>query len=282
MKNILLTVSLFIALITCSAVSDYVYTYAVFEARQEEQLTYMALNADRHTKYGGYSVEELGDGYEKPTNFLGKAVIEIPVINQFPELPVGCEGTSAAALLKYIGYDISKTDFTEKYIKKSNDFSYDEKNDILYGPDPNKFFVGDPFEKGYGCYAPVVVNALNDFFAENNSGNKAIKLNELNSADMEKLIDEGVPLIVWASQDMKSYKYRQSSKWIIHNTDIEQQWLGNSHTLVLCGYDSNCYYFMDCNNKKEIIPYSKIGFMNRWEENGSQCIAVKLDKTNMS
>ena len=96
---------------------------------------------------------------------------------------------------------------------------------------------------------------------------------------MEKLIDEGVPLIVWASQDMKSYKYRQSATWIIKDSGAEQQWLGNSHTLVLCGYDNNCYYFMDCNNKKEITPYSKTGFMNRWEENGSQCVAVKLDSS---
>ena len=36
---------------------------------------------------------------------------------------------------------------------------------------------------------------------------------------------------------------------------------------------------MDCNNKKEITPYSKTGFMNRWEENGSQCVAVKLDSS---
>jgi uncharacterized protein YvpB len=279
-KNTLLVTALFISLIACSTVSDYAYTQAVFEARQQEQLTYMELNADKHSKYGGYSVEELGEGYEKPVNFLGKVVINVPVINQFPELPVGCESTSAAAVLKYIGYDVSKTEFTEKYLKCSNDFYYNDKTDTLYGPDPNKVFAGDPFKKGYGCYAPVIVNALNDFFNESGSGNRALELKNLNSADMEKLINEGVPLIVWASQDMKSYKYRQSATWIINDSGIEQQWLGNSHTLVLCGYDNNCYYFMDCNNKKEITPYSKTGFMNRWEENGSQCIAVKLDTSD--
>ena len=276
MKNTLLVAVLFVSLIVCSSISDYAYTEYVYQTRQEEQLLYLSLNADKHSTYGGYTVEQLGEGYEKPTNFLGKAVIDVPVINQFPELPVGCESTSAAALLNYLGYDISKTKFTEKYLKWDDNF-YNDKNEQLFGPDPNKVFAGDPFDWGYGCFSPVIVNSLNDYFADNGIENTAIELKNLNSADMEKLIDEGVPMIVWASRDMKSYKYKQSSSWKVSGTNQEQQWLGNSHTLVLCGYDSNCYYFMDCNDKKEITAYSKIGFMNRWNENGAQCIAVKIN-----
>lgn len=87
-------------------------------------------------------------------------------------------------------------------------------------------------------------------------------------------------MIVWASREMKPYNYRQPAEWIINGTDEQYTWIGNSHTLVLCGYDSNCYYFMDCDDKEEITAYLKERFLNRFEENGRQCVVVKITDNN--
>ncbi|MGN0642798.1 MAG: C39 family peptidase [Huintestinicola sp.] len=276
MKNFLLCAILGIAVLLCTVVIDYVYTDSLYEARLENKAVYASLDADPHRKYSGYTVEEMCEGYELPTESHGKKLINVPIVNQYPEMPVGCEIACTAALLGYLGYeDADKDILAEKYITAST-ASFYESDGILYGPDPNEFFVGDPYGKGFGCYADVVAEGINHFFRNHSSKNIAIVLNNTNSADLERLIDGGVPVIVWASIDMKPYRYNASSEWISDSTGETISWLAGSHTLVLVGYDDNFYYFMDCNDKDEIQAYIKETFLQRWEENGCRSVAVKL------
>ena len=278
MQNKILVLVLGIALAVSSVIADYVYTQSVFEARVEERDKYVRLNVNPHMTYNGYTVEQLAEGYEKPINMFGKIVIDVPVINQHPELPVGCEPVCAAALLQYLGFETDHFDFTDNYLPRDDNFYYDEDK-VSHGPDPRLVFAGDPYEWGYGCNSDVLAEAMNRFFDDNNDTYTALSLDsQLNSADIEKLIDNGVPIIVWASIDMKPFNYRSPSTWIIDTTGEEYTWYGNSHTLVLCGYDNSCYYFMDPNDKEEITPYLKTSFLNRFEENGFQAIAVKIDQ----
>ncbi len=274
MRNTLLVCALFTAVLIITFITDYAYTNQVYESRANEIALYEELNADPHTLYNGYTVEQLGEYYQKPESSFGKVSIDMPVINQFPELPVGCEIAAAASVLNYLGFDIDKVTMAEEYFVYDDSFTYDENGDSR-GPDPYKVFAGDPFSWGYGCFAPVVKDAMNKYFKTLDSGYRAYDLYEMNSADIEKLIDEGVPIIVWATQDMKPFNYRSPAEWYINGTNEKYQWLGNSHTLVLCGYDNACYYFMDCNDKTEIIPYVKGTFLKRFEEAGKQCVVVK-------
>ena len=274
MKNKLLVFTLGVCTAVCTLVADYAYTEQVFSERFAEAERYDSLNADPHMLYGGYTVEELGEGYTKPASVFGKVVMDVPVISQYPELPVGCEVTSAAAVLQYLGFDVDKLYLTDNYLKWDDDFTYDDEM-VSHGPDPYRVFAGNPYNWGYGCFAPVIVDTLNKYFADERVDFEAIQLEEINAADIEKLIDEGVPMIVWASRDMKPYNYREPSQWIINGTQREFTWIGNSHTLVLCGYDNACYYFMDCDDKEEITAYLKESFLNRFRENGSQCVVVK-------
>ncbi len=275
MKNKLLVTTLGIATAVCTVIADYAYTGQVYDERAAEMERYDSLNADPHTLYGGYTVEELGEGYEKPNGVFGKVLLDVPIINQYPELPVGCEITSAAAVLQYLGFDVDKLYLTDNYLICDDNFTYDE-NKESHGPDPYKVFAGDPYDWGYGCFAPVIVDTLNRYFADTDPNYEAMELEEINPADIEKLINEGVPMIVWASRGMKSYNYREPAVWYLNDTGEQFTWIGNSHTLVLCGYDSTCYYFMDCDGKEEITAYLKEQFINRFQENGSQCVIVRI------
>ncbi len=277
MKNKLLVTTLGIATVVCTVIADYAYTGQVYDERAEEVARYDAEGAAPHTLYNGWTVEELGMGYEKPSGVFGKIMLDVPIISQYPELPVGCEITSAAAVLQYLGFDADKLYLTDNYLKCDDNFTYDE-NMVSHGPDPYKVFAGDPYDWGYGCFAPVIVDTLNRYFADTDPNYEAMELEEVNSADIEKLLNEGVPLIVWASRGMKPYNYREPAEWLINETGEPFTWIGNSHTLVLCGYDSNCYYFMDCDDKEEITPYLKEQFLNRFRENGSQCVIVKINE----
>lgn len=275
-KNKVLVTTLAICTAICTVIADYAYTGQIFDERRAEIERYEQLDADPNTLYCGYTVEQLSEGYEKPESVFGTVKIDVPVINQFPELPVGCEITSATAVLQYLGFDVDKIYMTENYLRWDDNFTYNEEM-VSHGPDPYKVFAGNPYNWGYGCFAPVITESLNTFFSHNDPDYEALSLENINEADIEKLLNEGVPMIVWASRGMKPYKYREPAVWLLNDTGEEFTWIGNSHTLVLCGYDNACYYFMDCDDKTEITAYSKESFLNRFQENGSQCVVVKIN-----
>ena len=275
LHNRLISAVLVMCLAAAALCADYVFTQSLYKSRVDEQELYSSLNADPHARYNGYTVEQLGEGYKKPKEFLGKVMLDVPLINQYPELPVGCESVCAAAELQYLGFDVDKSVFAKDYLVSDNNFYYDS-NHISHGPDPRLAFAGDPFSWGYGCSAGVLAKSMNSFFDDFEPTYEAISISGgINSADMEKLIDEGVPVIVWATRGMKPLDYRHPSEWIIDATGEKYVWYGNSHTLVLCGYDNECYYFMDCDDKTEITGYLKERFYNRYEENGYQSVIVK-------
>ena len=278
MRNKILVTVLGIGLGISSVIADYVYTQTLYQQRIDENTTYESLEANPHSEYNGFTIEKIGVGYEKPLLIFNKVVLDIPIINQYPELPVGCEMVSATAVLNYLGFDIDKIDFTENFMPYDDNFFYDNLN-ILHGPDPRLVFTGDPYDWGYGCSSEVLAGAMNSYFDSQSSEYTALSLNgNLNSADIEKLLNEGVPIIVWATVEMKPFNYRKPSEWIIDATDETFCWYPNSHTIVLCGYDSNCYYFMDCNEKTEITQHLKTKFLTRFEDNGFQAVIVKLNE----
>lgn len=141
MKNKLLVATLGICTAVCTIIADYAYTGQVFDERAAEIARYESLNADPHMLYCGYTVEELGKGYTKPSSVFGKVLLDVPVINQYPELPIGCEITSAAAVLQYLGFDVDKLYLTDNYLEWDDNFTYDDEM-VSHGPDPRKVFAG--------------------------------------------------------------------------------------------------------------------------------------------
>ncbi|MGN0665847.1 MAG: C39 family peptidase [Huintestinicola sp.] len=275
MKNFIVCLILGISVLICTMVIDYVYTDSLREQREDNRAIYAFLDADPHRQYCGYTIEEICEGYSLPETSFEKVMINMDVLNQYPEMPVGCEITCGTALLNFLGYDISMSEFADTYVK-INQGTFYENDDTLVGPDPSEYFIGDPYSKGFGCYAPVIVNALNNFFESKSSKNLAIELSDTNTADLERFIDGGVPVIVWASIDMKPFRYKDATEWISDSTGEQILWPAGSHTLILVGYDDNFYYFMDPNNKSEIQKYIKDSFVQRWQEKNCQSIAVKL------
>lgn len=277
-RRIVITVILGIAAAASGIAAYTAYNDKLELDRIYEMIKYTELGADPHGLYSGYSVEELCEGYEKPPHFFDKVLIEdFPVISQYPELPTGCEITCGAALLQYLGFDADKVALCDMFMRQNDNFYMDDRN-ILHGPDPEYSFAGDPRGHGYGCYEKVIADALNSYFMSEGESEKyeAVTLPGLNTADMEKLLDKGVPVIVWASGEMEVYRYSDQSKWVITGTTREVEWLGNSHTLVLVGYDQNAYYFMDCGETSAIVPYSKEAFSLRFAEHGRRACAVKI------
>lgn len=93
------------------------------------------------------------------------AWIDVPYLSQQNVLPTGCELVSAVMVLNYYGYKIDPITFAE--LVPQSPVPYDGGGYYI-GSDPNEAFLGDPrTNHAYGCYAPVIVNAMNCIANEN-------------------------------------------------------------------------------------------------------------------
>lgn len=118
-----------------------------------------------------------------------KIIIQAPYIDQSGRYPTGCESVSAVMLLQHLGIDITVDEFIETYLEKK---AFEEKDGILFGPDPRKYFCGSPYdEDAFGCYAPVIVNALEKVFLDMKSGKRSTRREE---AAYRAVDETGTPL----------------------------------------------------------------------------------------
>ncbi|MDR0946829.1 MAG: C39 family peptidase [Ruminococcus sp.] len=272
-------------------VSDYTETTAIEEERMAEAAEYTEIGALRNVRFGGYTIDEMISSFEdvgtapEKSLFSGKRLIEVPLINQYPLLPCGCEIASTVSLLNLLGYNTTLQSFTDGFINHTtnvgNDYGFtrikaqnSNEEDTLIGPDPKEVFIGNPYGWGYGCKAPVISTAINEYFTTAQSDFKALDVYDLKAPDFKRLINGGIPVIVWATLDMESFDYRDPSVWTVEETGETITWYKGSHTLLMCGYDADAYYFMDPNDKETIIPYPQKLFLTRFEEAGSQAVLV--------
>ena len=160
-------------------------------------------------------------------------------INQFsnlggPILPTGCEATSLAIVLQYLGFRVTKNELADKYMPKGK----------VGKTDPNVAFVGSPYsESPYGCYAPVIVKTANNYF--NTKNNNKYSVNNLTGTNIEnihKQIDEGNIVIMWMTI---GYPYYQNKWTLNYGTKTSKEgkgtysfiWYGYQHCVAVIGYN---------------------------------------------
>lgn len=202
-----------------------------------------------------------------PSDNLSDKVLSVPVIAQFPDFPTGCESVSAVMALRYYGATISVDDFVDQHLPKSNNFW--RENGVLHGPNPNRYFIGDPASKNsYGCMAPVIEKALISYFGS------ADRVKNTTGESLSSLcttyIDQGVPVLVWATIGM--IETEGSDSWKLEDGSTFT-WPKNEHCMVLIGYDKQRYYFNDP-YRGTVKSYARALCEARYEDLGMQSIAI--------
>lgn len=198
-----------------------------------------------------------------------KNIIATPYINQTPKYPTGCESVSAVMLLQYLGYSITPEEFIDIYLEKKE---FEKKEGILYGPDPNKYFCGSPYdENSFGCYAPVLKRAIEKVVKED-----YLVIDETDT-DLEELkreyLDQGMPVIFWACIKMREPIVGPS--WVLFETEEEFTWISNEHCMLLVGYDDEGYYFQDPDENRGLMHYEKKLVENRHKAQYNMAIGMK-------
>lgn len=182
--------------------------------------------------------------------------------------PTGAESICAVMLLQNAGYDISVQEFIDNHLNVG--YLYKE-NGVLYGPHPSEAFIGDPTSRyGYGCYAPVIVHALNQVLTDVDT---AVDLTDTDfSTLLTDYINHDIPIAIWATMNM--IDTHDGTQWIVAKTGETYTWKQNEHCLVLIGYDTEYYYFHDPFQKETVISYERELVETRFREMGCQAVAI--------
>lgn len=169
----------------------------------------------------------------------GYTLIDVPPLSQYPAFPTGCESVTAVMALRHAGIPIRVEDFVDRYLPCDDTFY--EADGVLYGPDPYATFVGDPRStRSYGCMAPVIEGAL--LSCVGRGGGVMNTTGEDLAALCQTYIDNGVPVILWATMEMRPVG--SGRMWFLPD-GRQFVWPSGEHCLLLVGYNENEYLFND-------------------------------------
>jgi uncharacterized protein YvpB len=201
--------------------------------------------------------------------FVTELYIPVGTIKQGPELPNGCEITSLTSVLNYFGYEVSKTEMSDVYLQKQ---PFKWRNNKLYGADPYQAYAGDPRLEpgGFFTFAPPIVKAANQYIAEVGGTGKAFDISGSTREEIVEQLDNGFPVVIWITIDLQKPSVNHS--WYIHDTEEYFSAIGNSHTVVLNGYDENNVHVMD--PLKGQVTYNANTFFDSYHARGSHAMIV--------
>ena len=185
--------------------------------------------------------------------------LNVENILQTPELPNGCEITSAAIVLNYLGFGIDKVTLAENYLPMHIPY---------WEADPEVEFMGSPADElSFYCLPGAITTAVNTYLDEQGSTYSARDITSAEPARLEMYLAQGTPVLVWATRAFTEPLYNYTF------TLADGSWpYSNSHCLVLTGYDEDNHYFAD--PMQEITKIDRDTFALRYEELGSHAVVI--------
>ena len=191
-------------------------------------------------------------------------VLPVAYISQLPELPTGCEITSLAEVLNYLGYQVDKEYLAEHDLKMLDDLDGSFNN----------YFIGSPWDvTGWGCFAPAITNAANKYLTSIKSPKKAYNITGSTLSQLLTEIQNGNPVIVWITTNL-------DERTLFDNIELNNgtifKWPENEHCVVLTGYNLNSPQTVTVADPLAGIverTYSK--FNSRYNELGKRAVVIK-------
>lgn len=200
--------------------------------------------------------------------------LKVPIHEQCPDFPTGSEIMASMAILDFYQIAPDPKTFAKKYITygalEEGESRYGERT---YGPHPNDAYLGDPTSQyAYGCYSGTMIRALNHYFTEKQLPYEIYKItNEKLGTAVEMTIGRGVPLCIWVTTDLTEPEIFAS--WYLRESGDLFQWYGNSHAVVVTGYNETEYMLMDP-AYDQYMSYEKSLVASIYDKMGRQAFAV--------
>ena len=180
-------------------------------------------------------------------------------------IPTGCESVSAVSILNYYGIDITPEQFIEEYLPKQGFY---RSNGLLYGPDPNEYFAGDPFQKSsLGCFSNVIHKACLNMQEDEAYDMAQLQIQNVSGTSLttlaETYVANDIPVLIWVTMGMKESK--EGMRYLLEDGST-YTWTAGEHCVVLCGFDEENYYIMDPLENGQIVGYPKGLVEKRYSE----------------
>jgi len=188
--------------------------------------------------------------------------LDVPLIQQMPELARGCEVTSLAMLLNDAGVQVDKMTLAKQVAKVPF-----QKNG-LHG-DMNEGFVGDVYtfdNPGLGVYADPIFALGKQYLPD-----KLINLSGGTIDDLYDSLDNGFPVWVITTTKFAPLDDDAFQTWETANGSMKVTY--KEHSVVMTGYDNKYVYI---NDPYEDEPNKKVmrdNFEKAWVQMGSQAIS---------
>lgn len=177
--------------------------------------------------------------------------LPVNVIYQKPELINGCEVTSLAIVLNYLGIDVDKCDLSDNYLPKSNTMK----------ADPDEYYLNNPrYDGGFYCFAKPLIKCADNYAREHDITLHAKDLTNRDVSLLYKEIQNGHPVIVWGTLI-----------WAIPGK-YENGLYYNLHCLVLSGYTDKTVTIQDPLYGETTI--SRFLFEKIWYKMGQKALCV--------
>ena len=203
-------------------------------------------------------------------NSTGTRLTDFEIMEQYPELPTGCEITAMTMVMNYYGYQVNKVTMALDYMPKVQAEFYRSEDGRLMGPDLENFFVGDPTEEtGYICGTGAIVTAANAYLTDVGSDMTAVAMKNAQPEELYDLIDQGTPVVIWCTINMEDRA--ETDSWY-REDGTYMEWSTNDHGAVLIGYDEDTVTVADPIYSR--ITDSRVQFEKIFAERGGQCVIL--------
>ncbi|WHY01179.1 C39 family peptidase [Neobacillus sp. DY30] len=200
--------------------------------------------------------------YEKEPVMKESILLAVPTLQQFPELPRGCEVTSLAMLLNFAGVSVDKLTLADE-IPKVPYFS-----DGYFG-NPHQGFVGNMYtynQPGLGVYHEVIEELANKYLPgqiENLTGDRF--------SSVQKKLNEGKPVWVIVASTFTLLSEDQWETWTTNEGEVNIT--RRMHSILITGYDDKNVYFNDPFYPDPNRSANLESFVASWFQFGSQAIS---------
>ncbi len=108
------------------------------------------------------------------------AWVNVPAMDQYPNLPDGCESVALANMLRYYGFPTSNTTIWNSYL------SFSDWNFV------SAYAMG-------GCMAPAIRDAANRYLSARGSSLRAQDVTGSSRSDIYWYLQYGIPVQVWGT-----------------------------------------------------------------------------------
>ena len=201
-------------------------------------------------------------------------VNNFPLVKQNPDYPNGCEIASATMLLNYFNIDIGIKEYVDFYLPKEEVY---EKDGLRYGPDPSRYYAGNPSDssRGWGTFLPVIKNSLYTIFKsklpEDTVGHVYTSDDKL---PLEEYVQNGSPVLVWTTINYSEAK--DIYEWFSYDKSRTYTYPKNAHVVVIIGMDKNYYYINDPLKDEKAIKVSRKEFDKSYDSMGRQALYIEI------